>query len=211
MVFSLFTRSSKSNKANELPVVDSNSLKVIKDIVKGNRAKFDNRNLDANRNIDINPISDYKYQSPKPPEKSMNSNSSSVRAPRPAYDNSYSPLSFQYQESRYSDEHKQQSDDYMKTPNKRGASKASKSAYTSKSPSSVSKNKTKSKIDTKNGISLDFNINANLTTMIAAWKIKYFVTLIQKKTIKLDAQKQLRFLNRELDKRTAQLNTINGK
>lgn len=216
MVFSMFTRSNKnddSNKNNDnkssffgsLPNVNSNdknidnSLKVIKDIVKGNRAKFDNRNIDIDDNI-------YKYQSPKPPEKSSNSNSSSVRGPRPVYDSNYSPYAFQYQESRYQDsnEQKQQNDDYYNTRTKKVIGKGSKVAYSPRSSSStVPKNKIKAKVP--------FDINANLTTMIAAWKIKYFVTLIQKKTIKLESQKQIRYLNRELDKRTAQLNTINGK
>lgn len=228
MVFSMFRRSNNDDSRSKqvsifspLPNVDSNdkgggsidvsSLKVIKEIVKGNKAKYDNRNND---------IDDYKYQSPKPPEqKSFNSNNSSgVRGPRPVYDTTssssgYSPMSFQYQDSRFQEQ--KQNDDYTRSNNKKSSnnnysnsnsnSKGSKSGYSPRSSSSSVNKKVKLKT------SVDFDINSNLTTMIAAWKIKYFVTLIQKKTIKLESQKQIRLLTRELDKRTSQLKTIDNK
>jgi len=210
-------RSKQGSLFSVLPNVDSNdkgggsidvsSLKVIKEIVKGNKAKYDSRNND---------IDDYKYQSPKPPEqKSFNSNNGSgVRGPRPVYDTTtsssgYSPMSFQYQDSRFQEQ--KQNDDYARNNNKKSSSniysnsKGSKSGYSPRSSSSSVNKKVKLKT------SVDFDINSNLTTMIAAWKIKYFVTLIQKKTIKLESQKQIRLLTRELDKRTSQLKTIDNK
>lgn len=201
------TNTNKQSLFSLLPNVESNiidnnkneNLKVIKDIVKGNRPKFDSRNIDiTNEN--------YKYQSPKPPDKMLNSNNS-IRAPRPVYDSNYSPLSYHYQENRYQDnyEQKTQNDDYYKTTRSKIVSKVNKS-------NSRSLPKSKGKIKSNSMYApLDFNINSNLTTMIAAWKIKYFVTLVQKKRIKLELQKQIRYLNRELDKRTAQLNDINNK